>query len=403
MRYLFGYTRKKGRKVSMYKVCFVTTVSITLKSFVLELADAMHKTGNFEIHFVCDNDDEFKASLPAYIHYHPISMKRGISFDGISVIRKLKRLFKQERFDLVQYSTPNASLYASYAAKRARIPVRLYCQWGIVYVGFNGIKRKIFKTIEKFVCRNSTRIEPDSKSNLNFGISQGLYKEEKGTVIWNGSACGVNLKKFDISKKDAFRAEIRSKYNIPEDALVYIFVGRMNRDKGINELFSASKNLIEQKDNAYLLMVGDMEGEQLLDSELLAWSKSCERVIYCGFTNQVEKYLGAADVYVLSSYREGFGTSVIEAEAMGVPVIVTEIPGPINAMLKDKTGLVVPKMDASALFDAMLCLYEDREKIVDFGKSGAEFAASSFEQTELLRQIIADRENMLNAVGGKNG
>ena len=150
-------------------------------------------------------------------------------------------------------------------------------------------------------------------------------------------------------------------------------------------------------------MVGDMEGEQLLDGELLAWSKSCEKVIYCGFTNRVEKYLGAADVYVLSSYREGFGTSVIEAEAMGVPVIVTEIPGPINAMLKDKTGLVVPKMDASALFDAMLCLYEDHEKIVDFGKCGAEFAASSFEQTELLRQIIADRENMLNAVSEKNG
>ena len=115
----------------MYKVCFVTTASITLKSFVLELADAMHKTGSFEIHFICDNDDEFKSLLPSYIHYHPVPMKRGISFDGIKVIGKLRRLFKQEKFDLVQYSTPNASCYASIAARVAKIPVRLYCQWDL--------------------------------------------------------------------------------------------------------------------------------------------------------------------------------------------------------------------------------------------------------------------------------
>lgn len=383
----------------MFKVCFVTTASITLKSFVLSLADAMNKTGNFEIHFVCDNDDEFKNSLPSYIHYHPIAMKRGISFDGLKVISALIRLFKQEKFDLVQYSTPNASCYASIAAKIAKIPVRLYSQCGILYVGFSGIKRIIFKTIEKLVCSLSTNVEPVSVSNLEFGISEGLYKIEKGNVVWNGSSSGVDLQKFDISQKDVFRADIRKKHNIPQDAFVYEFVGRINRDKGINELFCAARRLIALKEDAYLFMVGDFENEKLLDAELLGWSKSSPKVIYCGYTDEVEKYLAAADVFVFPSYREGFGSSIIEAEAMGVPVVVTDIPGPIDAMLKNETGMVVPKKDAEALYKAMLHLYENRDKISDFGRRGAEFATGSFEQGELFRQIITNRENMLTNDG----
>ena len=253
------------------------------------------------------------------------------------------------------------------------------------------------------VCRNSTRIEPDSISNLNFSISEGLYTKEKGAVIWNGSACGVNLKKFDISKRDVFKAEIRQKYEIPQDALVYIFVGRIGRDKGINELLVAAEKMNELKEDTYLLLVGELENEQFLDKRLLNWSQNQKRVIYCGFTNEVEKYLAAADVYLLPSYREGFGTTVIEAESMGLATIVTDIPGPINAMLKNETGLVVPKADADALFKSMLYLYDNRDKIIKFAKCGAEFAATSFEQEELFRQIILDRENMLKSVSGTNG
>lgn len=110
---------------------------------------------------------------------------------------------------MVQYSTPNASLYAALAAKLAGVPVRLYCQWGMAYVGFHGIKRVIFKRIEKLVCTLSTWVEPDSFGNLKFSHAEGLYPENKGSVIWNGSASGVNLNKFDNSQKPVWRAEIR--------------------------------------------------------------------------------------------------------------------------------------------------------------------------------------------------
>lgn len=382
---------------SMYKICFVTTISLTLKSFVLELAEAMHKTGDFEIHFVCDYDAEFKKLLPEYIHYHPVSMKRGISWDGMKAICKMKRYFKQEKFDLVQYSTPNAACYASIAAKLADVPCRLYCQWGIAYVGFRGIKRKLLKLIEKMVCRCSTRVEPDSFGNLRFSHEEKLYNAHKSCVVWNGSASGVNLQKFDIAHKYEWGQEIRNKYAIPADAVVYIFIGRITGDKGINELFAAAKSLIAEKEDVYLLLVGNMDRSESVNSELYQWAQEESRVIHCGYTNAVEKYLAASDVYLLPSYREGFGTAVIEAEAMGVPVIVSDIPGPTDAMICWKTGILTPKADAKALYDNMLYMYHNPSLRDEYGKNGEAFVRTSFEQRELFKRIIADRRELIRA------
>lgn len=375
----------------MYKICFVTTVSITLKSFVVELAKYLHGTGEFEIHFICDHDAEFAQSLPGYIHYKPIAMKRGVSFDGMKAMLAMLKYFKEERFDLVQYSTPNASLYAAVAAKLAHIPCRLYCQWGIAYVGFRGIKRKIFKLVEKIVCMCSTQIEPDSFGNLHFSHAEKLYGAGKSSVVGNGSASGVNLEKFDITHKEAWRDEIRRRYKIPGDAFVYIFIGRITKDKGVNELLEAAKSLLCLHRDAYLLLVGDAEKVDSISPELYSWSKQEERVLYTGFTNEVEKYLAASDVYVLPSYREGFGTSIIEAEAMSVPVIVTNIPGPTEAMTKDVTGLVVEKGNAAQLCGAMEKLYGSGEMCREMGKNGAEFASGRFEQKWLFSKVHEDR------------
>ena len=379
----------------MYKICVVTTVSITLKAFVLELAKFLHQTGKYEIHFVCDLDSDFTSVLPEYIHYHPISMSRGISFGGFKAVFEMYKLFKREKYDLVQYSTPNASCYASIAAKLAGIKARLYCQWGIAYVGFEGIKRKIFKMIEKNTCKMSTVVEPDSYGNLNFSREENLYTDKKSRVVWNGSASGVNLEKFDISKKEIWARQIRQRHQIPDDARVFIFIGRITRDKGINELFEATKRLLEENNDVYLLLVGSEEKTDMLEPELYKWSKTSRRVIYAGFSNEVEKYLSASDVYVLPSYREGFGLAVVEAEAMGLPVIVSNIPGPTDAMKKDITGLVVEKKNASELYEAMKKLYTLGELVKLMGSSAAEFASQCFDQKTLFEKIHKDRLELI--------
>lgn len=382
----------------MKKICFVTTIPMTIKAFVLDTAKYLHEKGDFDISFICNYDEEFAASLPEYIHYYPVSMERGISLGGFKAMFAMKRIFKEQKFDLVQYSTPNASCYASLAAWLAKIPVRLYCQWGIAYVGFKGIKRKLFKMEEKMVCRLSTWVEPDSFGNLSFSHKEGLYPENKGSVIWNGSASGVNLKKFDVSRKSEWREEIRKKYNISEKAKVFVFIGRVTRDKGINELFSATKKLFEEYRDAYLLMVGSNENSGSVDQELYDWSVNEKRVIYCGFTNEVEKYLSASDVYVLPSYREGFGSAVIEAESMAVPVIITNIPGPTDAMQKDVTGLVVEKGNSESLKCAMKELYQNSCLNEKMGSEAYKFATSGFEQLALFEKILLDRERLLENI-----
>lgn len=243
----------------MKRICFISTIPLTLRTFVLKTAIYLHENTDWDISFICSEDEEFASELPEFIHYFPVPMERGISISGIKSMMQMKKIFVKEKFDLIQYSTPNASLYAALAGKLAGIPVRLYCQWGMVYVGFEGIKRQVFKAIEKIVCKLSTWIEPDSVSNLNFAHEENLYPQTKGSVIWNGSACGINLEKFDISQKIKYRKDIREKYNFPEASFVYGFVGRITKDKGINELLAAFKQIYESNSNVYLMMVGATE------------------------------------------------------------------------------------------------------------------------------------------------
>lgn len=379
----------------MKKICFVTTVSGTLSAFVLQLAEYLHTVGDIDITFISDNDEVFAASLPEYIHYIPVQMKRGISLGGIKAIVQLRKIFKREKFDMVQYSTPNAALYASIAAKMAKIPVRLYCQWGIVYVGFEGWKRKLFKAEEKLVCRLSTFIEPDSYGNLKFCRSEGLYSEEKSAVVHHGSASGVSLEKYKIARREEFRAEIRKNRNLPDDAYVYGFVGRINRDKGINELLSAAKELLSEQKDAYVLLIGAEEKTETLNTDLLAWAREEKRIVFCGSTNEVPKYMAAMDCYVMPSYREGFGLTVVEAGAMGLPVICTDIPGPTDAIRDGENGLIIPKKDAAALAEAMRALYRDRALGKKLGENGRRNVEENYDRQTLFRYILEDRNRLL--------
>lgn len=374
----------------MKRICFVTTVPGTIRAFILPLAEYMHENTKWDISFICSDNENFEKSLPEYIHFYPVHMERGISLAGVKAMFQIKKILKKEKFDMVQYSTPNASLYTAMAAKSAKIPIRLYCQWGIAYVGFNGLKREIFKTVEKFVCGLSTYVQPDSKSNLNFARSEGLYSEKKSSVIWNGSACGVSLDKFNIQRKNEYRSYIREKYNIGRNTFVYIFIGRVTRDKGINELLSAFKKL---NDDSVLFLIGKNEVDTSVNRELYDWSLENKNIIYTGNVDDVERYLSASDCYVLPSYREGFGMSVIEAEAMGVPVIVTDIPGPVDAVIDNKTGLLVKKADENSLLDAMKKIRKLNYQ--EMGKEGHKFASDNFEQKQLFDKIIESRNELL--------
>lgn len=375
------------------KICFVVTVSLAARNFLEWSFEPMHNSG-YDISLICDMDETYMKALPDYVKKYPIHMLRGVDIKGLlNGIKQMRKIFEREKFDIVQYSTPNASLYASIAAKKAKIPVRLYCQWGMVYLGFDGVKRTIFKLIEKFTCKCSTDVQPDSQGNLDFCRKNGFYSEEKSRIVWNGCANGLNTEKFDCSKKEEYRSQIRKKYNINDDAVVLGFLGRVMRDKGFNELITAFQQLKAKYNNIKLLYVGYNEKPDTVDQNLLKYFEECDDIISTdGWVDDPQKYLAAMDIFMFPSYREGFGNVVIEAEAMKVPVVVSDIPGPQNGIIDGVTGYLVPPRTVKGLVEKTSFLIENKDLRKQFGEAGSKFVKESFDSKILIKKIIENRD-----------
>ncbi len=384
---LYFLHTNKLRSTSMKKICYIVTISLTIKSFFIPQLKYLASNG-YNVTVICSPDNELKQLLEPSVRYIPIQIPRGISV--ISMLKatiELTKLFKKEHFDLVQYSTPNAGLCAAIASKIARINVLNYHLIWLRFLGETGIKRFILKSFEKITCALSTDIECVSNSNLNLAIDSKLFPKEKGTVIFNGSTGGIDLKRFDSSKRNQYRGEIRAKYNIPKDCFVFGFVGRLTRDKGINEILEA----FEKIDECKLMMVGYADNTQSLNQELYTNSLNNPNIIYTGPVTNVEKYYSAIDCLLLPSYREGFGNVLIEAAAMGTPAIVTNIPGPIDATEKNVTAYWIEKENSNQLLLAM----EEMKKVANSMQDNCiKFATEKFDQN-LLNQAIVERKDLL--------
>lgn len=382
----------------MKKICIITTMWSSINNWIKPFLNEYNARG-IDVTIVCNMDADYERELKSqypFVHTYPVAFPRGISFGGsLKSILVLYKFFRKNKFDMVQYSTPNASMYAAVASKLVGIPVRLYCQWGMVYVTMTGMKRKVFRFLEKMVCRFSTMVQPDSEGNQKFCREQGFYDESKSCVIWNGSAKGLDLSAFDITQKQAYAKEIREKYGIPEDAPVVGFVGRLGKEKGCNELFRAFQEIKKTVPNAKLLFVGPIEKEESIDPELLDYFWKCDDIIKTDRVTHVEKYTAAMDVFVLPSYREGFGMSVVEASAMEVPVVVTEYPGPSSAMLDGVTGYAVPVQDDKKLCQCILKLLKDEQLRKKMGAAGRKFAEEAFDQKTFIAKYMDNRMELL--------
>ena len=379
------------------KICYIATLGTTIESFFVEQLRALAAAG-FEVAVICSPDiPDLAEKMGSRVHYLPVSIPRGVSFLGmLRATREIRAILHRERFDLVQYSTPNAAFCASWAAMRERVPVRNYHLMGLRYLGSHGLMRRVLKGIEKLSCRWSTHIECVSPSNLRMGIEEGLFDESKACVVWNGSSGGVDMHEYDSSNREAYRREIREKYGIAPDAFVFGFVGRITRDKGINELLQA----FERLEKGTLLMVGRIEGEESLDAGLLERARQDPRVIFTGQVpeNEVKKMDCAMDVLMLPSYREGFGNAIIEAAAMGTPAIVSDIPGPIDAISEGVTGLKVPVKDAVALQRAMSDCMDGTVKLS--GDACVDYVKNAFDSVELCQKIVERKKRLLDGREG---
>lgn len=378
------------------RICFVTTLAGTLE-FVQDLTKYLIEKEGYDVTYMSDTDDRFDSLVNENFHYIPVPMKRGLSLDGLMAIWRMYKIFKREKFDIVQYSTKNAGTYASIASWMARVPVRLYCQWGMMFASITGWKRALLKLDEKIVCGCSTVIEVESHSVYDTAVKYGIYKPEKASVIWNGSACGVKLENYDLSKREQWRKEIRDKYSIPADAVVFGWCGRITRDKGHNELFAAFREINKTNKNTRLMLVGRYDNAESLDQELFEWAKQCPEVIFTGLVplDYVQVMYSAMDVFCSLSYREGFGLVVIEAAAMLLPGIVTDSIGQIDTHENMVTGITVRKKSVNDVVRAMQFCIDNPQKCKEMGLQARKDVEEKYEQKELLRQLAAHRNELI--------
>lgn len=333
------------------KICGITTRPGTAKVMVPTLTYVAEK--GYDSYLVCQPCNNFDNGVIDPITYIPVEMGRG-AVSPIEVIKctyRLYKLFKKHDFDIVQYASSNAGLYASVAAWMARVPVRIFCQWGVPYTDYTGLKQKFFKFMEYFTCLLSTSIQPDSHLNKEWAIKEGLFKPVKGYVLGKGSAQGVSLKRFDISKKAGWYNEIRTKYRILEGDKVFSFVGRIVPQKGINELLEAFF-LIDRKDT-FLFILGAPDELDSLNQELVDKAQKADNIAFTGSVPDPERYVAASDFFVIPSYREGFPNTILEAGALGVPSIVTRINGMIDLIQDGYTGFVCEIKSVDTLYQSM--------------------------------------------------
>lgn len=381
------------------RICFCTTVPGTIRSFLVAFSNYLVEQENYDVTWICGEDSSLFDLTNEHIHYIPIKMKRGIALDGFRVIWKMYRIFKHEKFDIVQYSTRNAGTYASIAAWLARVKTRLYCQWGMMFIAMRGMKRALLKLDERILVSLSTVVESESYSMYNLAIKHGIYKSNKASVIWNGSACGVDLTKYILSNKQAWRKEVREEYCISNSAIVFGYCGRITRDKGLNELFAAFKIVTENLQNgkeAYLMIIGRNDHAETINQDLFEWAKSSPHVKFTGFQSNVSKFYSALDVFTSLSYREGFGLVVIEAAAMGVPGIVTDVIGQVDTIEHMETGYSVPGHDVEHVVEAMNFFINNPDKAAEMGVNARKNVEEKYEQSELFRQLAAHRNILIN-------
>lgn len=377
------------------KICSVTTIAMSTQTFVLESMKEMQKRG-WDVTLICNMNQQLIDKIPEGMHYYNVPMERSFSLTAaIKSTWQLIKIFRKERFSIVQYGTTHAALFGSFAAWLTRIPVRIHLQWGIYNFWEMGMVGKIYKFVEWITCWFSTTIRPVSHKNLKVAEEIGLFKPGKGKVLGEGGTIGVNLNDYPLDKKAEWCNAIREKYGIESDSYVFGFIGRLSKDKGNNELIQAFKDICDGK-NMTLLLVGPDEGT--LDKELSEWAHQSKQVVFTGGVphDDMPKHLAAMDVLVHPTYREGFGMVLQEAMAMEVSIITTDIPGPSEVIEEGVSGVLVPAKDEVALAKAMDDFYGNQTKAAEYGKNGRKRAEKYFNRPIMIDNICKDKEELLN-------
>lgn len=344
----------------MKKIVIITTVHMSLATLVRGQAKYLSNYYDVKLVTSYSKENDLIASYEG-VEVKSINMSRKITpIDDFISLVKIFFYIRQEKPQIVYTFTPKAGLLGMIASFFARVPVRIHNIVGMPLMEATGDKKTLLKFIEKLTYRFSTSLFCNS-FGLKEYINQNLTPRDV-KVVANGSINGVDTEYFKNTFSKDEQNIIRERYNIDKNSFVITFVGRIVKDKGINELVEAFGELTNKYDNLILLLVGDYE-EHLnpIKAENKKLIDSSKNIVTVGFQKDIRSFLAISDLFVLPSYREGLPNSLIEAGSFGIPLVATNING-CNEIIKDrKTGLLVEKKDKLSLKKAIEIFLTDKE------------------------------------------
>ena len=354
------------------------------------------QNSNVEVFVACaDEAMLYKCELNMQFKAIPISITRNINIIGdIRVLVQLIRTIKKYNIDIVVGHTPKAGFIAMIAAYLCKINRRIYFRHGFLFQTAYGLKRKILIFIEMLAGHFANKVICVSSSVLMESINKKLSKKKNTIIIKNGSCNGIDVfNKFNPALLSSTKTHsLKTKLNIKQTDFVLGYVGRIVKDKGVQELLSAWKIFSKDKHNVKLLIIGPIETRNAICTSDLNYIYHDNTVIHIDFTEDVQFYYSLMNVFILPSKREGLPTVILEASSMKIPVITTRATGCIDSIIEDTTGLFVDLNDKS-IVEKLNLYYSNPDLSSQHGLSGRQFVASNFDQKIIWEYLISTLYN----------
>ena len=327
--------------------------------------------------------ESLSLQFPA-VRFINVNIMRKISLlNDLMALLQLVLIFAKEKPDVTHSIMPKSGLLTAMAAFICRVPARIHTFTGQTWANEHGLKRCFFILLDKMITHLNTNCLTDSKSQSEYLFMHGIRKNQSLLpVLGAGSLSGVDLEVFNLSENNDNLEILRKKLNLTPDCFTYTFVGRKCKDKGTFELIEAFELLTDS--HARLILVGPDESGGQLEKRI----QNNNKIINCPQTEVPQLYHRLAAVFCLPSYREGFGSTVIEAAALGVPSIGTSIPGLSDSIVDGKTGILVPVKNSLKLSQAMNLLRTDSALLKTMSQTAFLHATKNFDAKMLAQNLI---------------
>ncbi len=391
------YPLSSSQDIHGLRIAHITSVPFFLVTQLKGQMQHLHAQG-VHITMVTSQGDELK-QLERNVGFEHVVVdirRKPAPWRDFLALLRMVRLFRAHKYHIVHSTTPKAGLLAAIAAWLAGVPVRLHTFTGQPWVTMKGTLRWISRVSDCTICSLNTRVYADSPSQRQFLIDEGIVRADHIGVVGAGSLAGVDVQRFSQDRfSDEDRAHIRNELGISSEARVVTFIGRVTGEKGVNELLKAIHMLHQEGQAVELLLIGP--SEEMLEANCAKDVKALD----CGprfpsyihrvdYTEVPERFLSITDILCLPSYREGFGTVVIEAAAMGVPTVGSAITGLRDAIVQDTTGLLVPPKNVEALAAALRRLIVDQELRNWLSENAKQRCLEQFDAEIINRQLVQE-------------